>query len=711
MPTIYPTDIFIIPLVSGEKRPAVSGWTTSSNYNKHTRQVKETQPPAYGVITGEANGLIVIDYDIKTPEAKEAFTLENLKAKHGDDCYIVQTGSGGFHAYHEWEDRFQDWGNSVGKIDGCVDIRSNNGQAVGAGSVIQGKEYRAMNGDISALTRMPDRLFGVYDEKLPRKRQVEYTGTEFTDEVLRGLERLGFTGVEPVLGASSNYNFRCDQMGKRGPPCPLCDNRHTSNNFRIQRADDGSVWVRNHSDKCRITKATNADFLIQLDGVEAKPPPTEYDRLKGEFAMVAKISSKPFYVVENPDDILDYHTFPQLRERFSDWNCENPKTGKEMNFVDIWSRDPDKRQYRKLDFLPNQGHTDDTYNTWRGFEVCKLGEVEPSTDISPFHRLVEALTDGETDYFVKWLADIFQNPDRKNGVMVFITGQQGIGKGSLKNLLRILIGKEMTHSTSNPDRDLFGRFATATKNKMLCVLEEAEGSKIKPNASCLKDLIDNETTQYEEKGVMAIEVKSFVRFLAFSNNETPLIVEESDRRTTAFKARPDLKHDPDFFPMWNEWVKDKANQRGVYDYLMGIDLSQMDWIRDRPATKLYRDMKEACLPMEKKWLAHLIVEAFPQRWERTRAVRHTDLYESFRLFCAENATNFRTSSIGLGKRLNKLIEEEQLPIASTRNGHTGRNWTLDRTAIFGWLKANGYTREEMIQEALTDEIAYGNPQY
>jgi hypothetical protein len=122
-------------------------------------------------------------------------------------------------------------------------------------------------------------------------------------------------------------------------------------------------------------------------------------------------------------------------------------------------------------------------------------------------------------------------------------------------------------------------------------------------------------------------------------------------------------------------------------------------------------MKEACLPMEKKWLAHLIVEAFPQRWERTRAVRHTDLYESFRLFCAENATNFRTSSIGLGKRLNKLIEEEQLPIASTRNGHTGRNWTLDRTAIFGWLKANGYTREEMIQEALTDEIAYGNPQY
>ena len=82
-----------------------------------------------------------------------------------------------------------------------------------------------------------------------------------------------------------------------------------------------------------------------------------------------------------------------------------------MNFVDIWSRDPDKRQYRKLDFLPNQGHTDDTYNTWRGFEVCKLAGVEPCTDISPFHRLVEALTDGETDYFVKWLAD--RDEDRR----------------------------------------------------------------------------------------------------------------------------------------------------------------------------------------------------------------------------------------------------------------------------------------------------------
>ena len=696
----YP-DLVLIPLQHDSKKPAVSGWSAPSSYLKHTKTVVDTQPKGFGILTGTANDLIVIDYDVKTPEAKETFTLENLQRHHGDDCYLVQTPSGGYHAYHRLEERHAKWYNSAGLVEDCVDIRTTGGYVVGAGSVIGDKEYRAVNGSITALTPMPDRLYEILNSKTPERREVSHASEGFTDEVLAGLEDLGFTKIKPLSGATSDYNFTCAQMGRWGSACPLCGNKHQNNNFFILKQDDGSVWVKNHSDKCRMAKATNSNFLFQLEGVEPPPPltckekqqherKTEYERKKIDFElMVSKISSKCVYTVENPNGSTNLHTLSQLRERFSHMSCENPETGKKTSFVETWSRDEDKREYLDIDFLPNELHRDDCYNMWKGFAVEKWMD-EPSHDIQPFHRLVECLTDGNADYFLKWLADIFQNPHRKSGVMCFITGKQGIGKGSLKNLLNELIGDDMFSTTSSPENDLFGKFANHTRNKMLCVLEEVEMKKMKGGTSMFKDLITEKTTGYEEKGVMKTQVKSFVRFLGLSNYDNALVVERDDRRTCAYKARPDLRNDKVFFDMWNKWIENRSNLKGVYQYLMSITLDGVDWVKDRPDTVLYREMREACLPAEVKWLIHITTEDTPLGWEGAVSTKHDTLVEKFKSFCFENISGYTVHSSTFSKKLLKLIRDDGLPLTTSNNGKSLRRWEFRLGEVREWLLENKY---------------------
>ena len=101
--------------------------------------------------------MIVIDYDLdKVPDCE--ITLRSLLSAHGDTM-VVQTPKGGYHVYHTYEDRFDDWLGVTG-IDGYVDIRNNGNYVVGPGSVVNGKTYTIVNPSRPCV--MPDAVFDLY---------------------------------------------------------------------------------------------------------------------------------------------------------------------------------------------------------------------------------------------------------------------------------------------------------------------------------------------------------------------------------------------------------------------------------------------------------------------------------------------------------------------------------------------------------------------
>lgn len=137
--------IFTIPLGKFDKIPIklkdnpirFSHDTPKENLIKNTTIADERFQNGqgnYGILTGVRNGFFVVDYDIYK-KVNICVTRETLKKAHGNDAYIVRTGNGGFHVYHNYTDKVSHWWGATG-IDGYIDIRTDGNYIVGAGSEI-----------------------------------------------------------------------------------------------------------------------------------------------------------------------------------------------------------------------------------------------------------------------------------------------------------------------------------------------------------------------------------------------------------------------------------------------------------------------------------------------------------------------------------------------------------------------------------------------
>jgi hypothetical protein len=108
--------------------------------------------------------------------------------------------------------------------------------------------------------------------------------------------------------------------------------------------------------------------------------------------------------------------------------------GKMESFVYKWLKDPDMKTYDSMDFLPG-GAPPNIYNTWPGYHVETLHKTKENVDITIFHEVIHMLTAGDTDYFVKWLARLFQKPEEKPVTACVFKSIEGCGKNSLFILL------------------------------------------------------------------------------------------------------------------------------------------------------------------------------------------------------------------------------------------------------------------------------------
>ncbi|SEC34942.1 bifunctional DNA primase/polymerase [Streptomyces sp. KS_5] len=157
----------VFPLISGDKRPAVSDWETRATTDPD-RITRAWSVGAFnvGVATGPS-GLVVIDLDKpKHPDdtppaawtehavADGADVLAVLCARHGQpfpaDTYTVRTWSGGTHLYFlapEGEPLRNTAGDSARGLGWKVDTRAWGGLVVAAGSTVAGRPYEVVNDD------------------------------------------------------------------------------------------------------------------------------------------------------------------------------------------------------------------------------------------------------------------------------------------------------------------------------------------------------------------------------------------------------------------------------------------------------------------------------------------------------------------------------------------------------------------------------------
>ena len=229
-----------------------------------------------------------------------------------------------------------------------------------------------------------------------------------------------------------------------------------------------------------------------------------------------------------------------------------------------WVCDPQRKTYSDVVFEPfNPKQGDQTKDTqYNLFDKMDFEYVEGTTedDLSFVKQLIAAncIDENARPWILDYLCDIIQNPASKPKTGVVFKGHaQGSGKGTLVELIQIIIGGKLVHTTNHLD-EYFGNFNSGLNGKLLCVCEEvsaSDGVKYKEAIkTCLTDCINT----INLKNKQPVKQASHNRWIFNSNQYTAVL---DDRRylqaqTDPAKIIPQRTFD-DFHTIWKkdkEWI-------------------------------------------------------------------------------------------------------------------------------------------------------------
>ncbi len=303
------------------------------------------------------------------------------------------------------------------------------------------------------------------------------------------------------------------------------------------------------------------------------------------------------------------------------------------SIFDNWIKDKTRRKYETIDFMP-YGKTDKSpnyvFNTFEGFEINKEKNIDSDSDddienyinclkseeedinIDNFMEYMSNLVGEQelynnnmdcpkTEYFTKYIAHMFQYPEKQTRKIICLKGWTGTGKDTLLKLIRAIMGSKYCDLTSDA-YDLFKDFNDILDSKVAIFLNEMEGKDGIKIQEKLKDLATRDYNKVNSKHEKKIQQRNFIRLFVLSNNDSPVNIQIHDRRYVVFNSgyglvvnQADEKKSNYALKFWTKFNDDLKNKKWlekVYNQLMEIDLSNYCPDKSAPQTEEYKLMKE-----------------------------------------------------------------------------------------------------------------------
>ena len=132
---------------------------------------------------------------------------------------------------------------------------------------------------------------------------------------------------------------------------------------------------------------------------------------------------------------------------------------------------------------------------------------------------------------LKYIADIIQNPQKKNPIAFIVKGKQGTGKNVWLNAVGNILGLQHYISSSNP-KDFLGDYAEGFYHKLLVNMNECEGKDTFDFEGRIKSFITEDKITLNRKFVQPITIMNLARLIIFTNkpNPIPIDIRSKDRR-------------------------------------------------------------------------------------------------------------------------------------------------------------------------------------
>ena len=394
---------------------------------------------------------------------------------------------------------------------------------------------------------------------------------------------------------------------------------------------------------CYYIKEDNEDLFKELCKKYGMAS-DEYTEMKEEFERhTIKIMNPTTYLTEIEGTKETRVTKEgEIYAKYKHMTCDGNE-----RFIKKWLEDPEIKKYSRMDFIPPPMECpEDVYNLWTGFEIEKEGETEDISEILGHIKYLCNHDEACVEYFTKWMAHIIQKPGELTKVAVVLQGEKGVGKNTLTYLLEDMIGSKYYYEVNNMEQ-LFGRFGTARMNRILINVDEINVPFSYKEA--LKNMITSRKYNHESKGLEPITMNNFNRIIFTTNNDIPIPIEVNDRRVVVFTADDSIRNNKEYFTELYKSCENPRKRRGFYEYLKGIDISEVDWVKDRPLTEEYREVQSVMIPLAAQYMYKLSNEI-----EGEIEMMMLEIFEGYKSFLSDHGySTDNCKSPQLGKTIKK----------------------------------------------------------
>ena len=471
-----------------------------------------------------------------------------------------------------------------------------------------------------------------------------------------------------------------------------CDNSDMTDKLNEFTESDNIKWVvKKHCDDIEI-----CDF----DEDEIS---NSYDAVKNEFEKNNFVCNFPLCYcteIKSFDNITTLNkdfktTFVDRYQNlyFTDFVFDKKTkeyTEKKTKFITRWLDDENRRSFESMEFIPpgTLKCPPNVYNLFRGFKYehfdenkdkfpkiydMSKDELKNDKDVKIFLDHIRILagedkTEEVSDYIEKYLAHLIQFPSELPRTALVLKSLEGIGKNVFFEMFtNNVLGEEYLLSTANPE-NLLGRF-NMLNNKFVVIMNVAQGKDMFSNCEQIKSLITEPHINWEDKGKPLIKLKSYMRMLFFSNNDTPVKVSVNDRRNMVMECNDKiisngvwLKHQsPEYVEYFNTLTAYLKNKEALLKFTLYLKMLEVDptvgekWTPsgNRIITNFYSTLKSVNISPIHRWLTNFITESLEESENSIIKCPSINLYKIYETYMSSK--NFKPVTLtAFGSSLKKI---------------------------------------------------------
>ncbi len=185
--------------------------------------------------------------------------------------------------------------------------------------------------------------------------------------------------------------------------------------------------------------------------------------------------------------------------------------------ADVWLRHRDRRQYiHGVVFDPTCADRPGVLNTWEGYAIDPA-PGDWSLLRQHINQVICARDPIRFDYLMGWMARMVQQPAEQGEVAVVMRGGEGVGKGTLANALKRIIGHHALAIANG--KHLVGNFNSHLRDCVFLFADEAFFAGDRAHVGVLKSIITEASLTVEAKFANAVEVPNYLHLMMASNED------------------------------------------------------------------------------------------------------------------------------------------------------------------------------------------------